>query len=525
MDWRWALVHPAINAGREGVGLSYSLPEESIAMRMRGADMNWNGSDKVLRSFAGTCILIFLVSHCLAQSAPAGNAVVPVLMVSDIHFEPFWDPAKAAQLAAAPASGWDAIFAGPASADREQRFASLQQTCHARGTDTSYPLLTSSLAAMRSDAAGAKFITVSGDLIAHSFACKYRTLLPQSTPDDYTAFVEKTLEYVADSLRGAFPGVPVYAALGNNDTDCGDYQLDANSKFLAEAGRIMAADFKAGERREAQKTFAAGGYFSASLPAPMRHTRLLVLDDLFMGSKYSTCSGKPDPAAAAAQIAWLEKQLDSARRNKEKVWVMAHIPPGVNPYSTAAKGTNICAGKDPQMFLSAEDLPDALAEFGDVIQLGIFAHTHMDELRLLEPSRSGERHGAVPVKMVASISPIDGNNPSFTVARVDPDTAIMTDYRVYAASNKTGVDTTWAEEYDYAEAYREPSFSGASVEKLVAAFKADARAQSSESRSYIQNYFIGDRSRELTPFWPMYVCALSNHTADSYRACVCAAGP
>ena len=391
--------------------------------------MNWNGSDKVLRSFAGTCILIFLVSHCLAQSAPAGKAAVPVLMVSDIHFEPFWDPAKAAQLAAAPASGWDAIFAGPASADREQRFASLQQTCHARGTDTSYPLLTSSLGAMRSDASGAKFITVSGDLIAHSFACKYRTLLPQSTPDDYTAFVEKTLEYVADSLRGAFPGVPVYAALGNNDTDCGDYQLDANSKFLAEAGRIMAADFKAGERREAQKTFAAGGYFSASLPAPMRHTRLLVLDDLFMGSKYSTCSGKPDPAAAAAQIAWLEKQLDSARRNKEKVWVMAHIPPGVNPYSTAAKGTNICAGKEPQMFLSAEDLPDALAEFGDVIQLGIFAHTHMDELRLLEPSRSGERHGAVPVKMVASISPIDGNNPSFTVARVDPDTAIMTDYR------------------------------------------------------------------------------------------------
>ena len=40
-------------------------------------------------------------------------------------------------------------------------------------------------------------------------------------------------------LRGALPGVPVYAALGNNDSDCGDYQLDPDSAFLAEAGKML----------------------------------------------------------------------------------------------------------------------------------------------------------------------------------------------------------------------------------------------------------------------------------------------
>ena len=38
------------------------------------------------------------------------------------------------------------------------------------------------------------------------------------------------------------------------------------------------------------------------------------------------------------------------------------------------------------MFLSSEALPETMAKYGDVIRLAIFAHTHMDEMRLLEPA-------------------------------------------------------------------------------------------------------------------------------------------
>jgi sphingomyelin phosphodiesterase acid-like 3 len=183
----------------------------------------------------------------------------------------------------------------------------------------------------------------------------------------------------------------VYAALGNNDSDCDDYKLDPHSDFLAETGASVAATFPASERTRAQLTFAAGGYYSVSLPVPLERTKLLVLDDLFMSRKYTTCSGTADSTGADAQIDWLRQQLIEAREKKERIWVMGHIPPGVDPYSTALKLRNVCGGKAPEMFLSSDALPSLLAEFGDVIQLAIFAHTHMDEMRLLKPDTSGCR--------------------------------------------------------------------------------------------------------------------------------------
>ncbi len=348
-------------------------------------------------------------------------AEIGALFVSDIHFEPFADPAKAARLKAAPVSEWNAILAEPASADQAAKFAELQQTCKARGADSSYALYQSSLTAIRADASKAKFVVLSGDLIAHNFSCKFDATFPNAKPGEYRAFVEKTINYVMRELRAALPGVPVYAALGNNDSDCGDYQLDPDGAFLADIGKTLTADLPAKERTEALRTFGEAGYYSATLPAPMAHTRILVLDDLFMSRQYATCGGKADPAPAAAQIAWLTKQLDAARQSKEKVWVMSHIPPGVNPYATATKVLDLCSGGKPQMFLSSEALPDAMSNYGDVITLAIFAHTHMDEMRLLKPTAAGAPEEGflakgVAIKMVGSISPVDGNNPSFTVA-------------------------------------------------------------------------------------------------------------
>ena len=235
------------------------------------------------------------------------------------------------------------LLAAPATADAEAQFTKLQQTCHARGDDTTYALFQSSLHAIHAQANGAKFVIVSGDLIAHSFSCKFATVFPKAAPAEYRAFVEKTIAYVMSGLRNALPGVPVYAALGNNDSDCGDYQLDAHGAFLTESGELFAADLHGAERSRAVRDICGGRLLQRDLPAPVEHTRLLVLDDLFMSERYQTCGGKEDAAPAAAQIAWLQQQLDEARDKREKVWVMAHIPPGVNAYSTATKGKDICA--------------------------------------------------------------------------------------------------------------------------------------------------------------------------------------
>ncbi len=503
------------------------------------------------RAVAKPCILLscLLLPACSAlaqggqsaakqkqQGVPvttAGPKTDKALFLSDIHFEPFWDPGKVAQLDAAPASAWKAILAAPPSADREQRFSLLQQTCHTRGDDTSYLLFESSLQAMRTEGAGSGFVTVSGDLMAHAFSCKYDALFPHASPGAYRAFAEKTLSFVIDELNSSFPGVPVYVALGNNDSDCGDYQLDVHSEFLSAVGAEVTKNFPASERQSARESFAAGGYYSVSLPAYAPKTRLLVLDDLFMSSRYSTCVGKADSTGADAQLAWLEQQLTNARQNREKVWVMGHIPPGVDVHGTVTKMKDVCGGQKPVMFLSSEKLADVLVDSSDVIQLAIFAHTHMDEARILKADN--EAQGPTPpksvvVKMVPSISPIDGNAPSFTVARVDPASAARVVYRVFVASNQTGVDATWREEYDYARSYDEAAltnnvaaFTAASVNQLIAGFQADPSAKTEASRGYIRNFFAGNASPLLGLVWPQYVCSLSNHSAESYKSCVCTA--
>ena len=294
-----------------------------------------------------------------------------------------------------------------------------------------------------------------------------------------------------ESCARRYPAIPIYVALGNNDTACGDYRLDAGSEFLLRTGQIIAEGLPPSQRRESLKMFAAGGYYSVTMAAPMRDTRLIVVNDIFLSPNYSTCSGKADPSAANTQMAWLQDQLEQARRLRQRVWVMGHIPPGVDPYSTVARLKNVCTGAAPALFLSSDKLADLLSTNAGTIRLGIFAHTHMDEMRLLKPQGGGP---GVAIKIVPSISPVDGNNPSFTIAHINPASATLEDYQVIAASNQTGTGTIWSQEYDFATAFHEATFSSATVEPLIAEFHSDLDAKTQASQQYMRNYFVGDLS-------------------------------
>ncbi len=460
-----------------------------------------------------------------ARSAAAVAPAIPALMISDVHFDPFHDPGKVKQLVDSPVSQWRTILSEPESTNQEQAFAALQTSCHARGIDTPFALLRSSLDAMRAREPDAKFMTVSGDLIAHAFTCRYKTLVPDTHPGDYETFVLKTLSFVMGELRSTFPGMPIYVALGNNDTGCGDYKLDADSRFLAETGKILAEGLPKAGREQALKEFANTGSYSVAMAAPMQRTRMIVLNDVFLSAKYTTCGGKPDAAAAAAELSWLEHELAEARRMGQRVWVMGHIPPGIDAFSTVAKFRDVCAGKSPVEFLADDKMADLLAANADVMRLGIFAHTHMDEMRLLRTEGGDVAGGtsSVAVKLVPSISPVNGNTPSFTVAHVNPVDSALQNYAVFQASNQTGIGTAWTEEYDFRQTYHQEEFSAATVKALIGEFRADGGAKTAESQAYIANYFVGNPSRELTPFWPEYVCAQDNRTAKEFAACVCPA--
>jgi len=463
-----------------------------------------------------------------AKTAAGGDVdTIPVLMLSDLHFDPFRDGAKVARLAAAPVAEWDAILTEPNSESQATDFAALQVTCGAvKGVDTDHGLLSASLKAARTQGVGVKFVTISGDLLVHQFDCRYKTVMKADDKAGYAAFAEKTASYVMMQVEATFPGVPVYLALGNNDSSCGDYKMDMHDRFFAGTSGAAIDGLRgatAAETKQARVDYETGGYFAVTLPGPLKRTRLLAFDDIFMSRKYSGCGGKPDAKGAEDVLAWLGKELDAAREQGEQVWVMAHIPTGIDVYATLRKG-DVCSGTAAETFLSRETtdaLLDLLAGHAGVIRLAIFGHTHMDEMKLLR--RVGEAGlGGVPVKVVGSISPVDGNLPSFTVARMNPATAIMEDYAVYVASNKSGAGT-WTREYGFKDTYHAGSFTGGALWDLVGGLHADTKGATAASQSYEQYFDPGSPISPLVIAWPQYACGMDHSSEAGFKACMCGA--
>lgn len=461
-----------------------------------------------------------------ASSNPAREIsnTVPALLLSDIHFDPFSDPGKVPQLAASPESEWAKILATPPRPDRQAALTALHRACGGRGADTSAALLQSTVQALKTQAADAKFVLIAGDLLGHLFDCRYTTLVPNTHRAGLADFTQKTLQYVINQVRAAVPGVPVYAALGNNDSACGDYRMDANGTFLASTAKILAEAWpESADHDKMLADFSAFGGYSTMMPAPADSTRLIVIDNIFQSAKFQNCTGASDSASVKAQIDWLTAQLSDARSHHQKAWVLGHIPPGIDLYTTITHLRNVCGGAKPEMFLSNEQMANTLADNADVVSLAIFGHTHMDEMRLLTRDIKGQPAiSAVPAKLIPSISPIDGNYPAFTLARIDPATSTLADYRVVAASNPSEPSITWKEEYSFSKTYHESSFSAATVSHLLQQFAADPAAASPLSQSAVHNYFVGDTSSLIKPLWPQYVCAMAHHTIQGISACMCA---
>jgi sphingomyelin phosphodiesterase acid-like 3 len=474
------------------------------------------------------------VSAALGAQTPAAKAkpatAASILMLSDIHFDPFHDPGKAAALIASPVSGWQAILAAPPSTNPPLSFDQLQEDCKAKGIDTPYELFASSLAAEQAQLASPAFVTVSGDLTVHKLDCRLKVLAPTLSADDYSKVSAKIVEFVALELHTTFPKSPIYLAMGNNDSGCGDYEEDHNSGYLDRSAKSFAAAvLSKGNQQDILSEFPEFGDYNVKLPAPFTNTRLIVLQDIFESKQYTTCKGKSSDAEAKQQVAWLTSQLKDAKAKGEHVWVMAHIPPGINAYSTANKG-NICTdGDKPTVFLSSEALGDAFTNYTSTISLILLGHTHMDEMRLYSSTS-----GAIPARLTPSITPVDGNNPSFTVGTVDPKKAELLDYTVYAADNQTGIGTTWSLEYDFGKTYGLSSFSSKSVATLTNALIADKAGSSKAAQAYQSFYFIAPSQGLLTAvakqvawsaMWPMYPCSMTEFHKKDYIACTCPAKP
>ena len=482
---------------------------------------------EVTRLYVSFVMIAFssFLSALAAGAQSLESKAVPVIMLSDLHFDPFHDPAKVPLLAKSPVSQWTSILAAPDSPDQAARFAAVQKACKAKAaTDTPYPLLRSALDAAGKQSPGAAFVTVSGDLLVHDLDCRYRasTLQTASGEDNQSLsadFAEKTTSYVIHEVEAAFPKIPVYTALGNNDSRCDHNRLDRNDDYLRSSSRAIVAGLRGSSPRErllARRTYESAGYYAVNMPSPMQNTRLVVVDDVYMMPAFNTCKATEDRQGQQEQLSWLQKELDTAEAKHQRVWLLGHLPPTVNPDASLTGHSAFCSESVTVRFQQTESLTTLITAHAATIKLGIFGHTHMDSFHLLESQSDG-----VPIKVVAAVSPVDGNLPSFTVGKVDLSSATLADYSVYEASNDTGLGTQWSEEYDFDRTYHEQSFTPSSLSELIARLRTDKEGRSAESRNFQTHFLKGSSPKKLSPSWKGFVCSLDNPTAVSFKACFC----
>ena len=471
---------------------------------------------------------------------------VPAVLLSDIHFDPFHNPHDLAQLRASPVEQWPAILSAATSLPADVDRVAVDAECHARTSDTGWPLLQTTLQAAREAEPHPIFVTLSGDLLAHEFRCRFHHFAPSATAQDFSGFSAKTVAFVALELRLAFPHVPVYVALGNNDSGCFDYAETPGSPFLqSAAGTLTAGIGNGGGMPRAE--FSAEGDYSLTLPAPLAHGRLIVLQDIFDSENYKTCGQATDHAPETSQLGWLRQQLETARSRGEQVWVLGHIPPGVDVYASfhryLLRPGELCDAQI-QPFLSDTRLADTLLDYADVIRLTLFAHTHMDEIRLLHrdapptnqpPSReagpdadarTGRDGAALPVKMVPSVTPYFGNHPAFLVAAIDPRTLVLRDWETVVSPASEGSAAPWTVGYRYSAAYGLPDLSAASAALLANGFTADRAGKATRSATYREHFFAGDvglYALGLGQIWPAYACAVREDQPRAFHDCLCPA--
>lgn len=453
----------------------------------------------------------------LALALLAPGLIVPAaaepgtfLHISDIHFNPF-DPAIGAKaLAISNIDDW----AGHYAADSDQ-------TLSKYGEDTNHALYTSALGAIAREGAGADFAIVTGDLLVHRFQDNAESVLgftQGSAAND--AFAVRTTLFVLERLREALPGKPILVSLGNNDSSCGDYRIDPGGSYLA-ATREMVRDL-AGPALVADdfdETYLLGGYYAARHPT-RPDTTIIVLDDVMWSQRYDNACGTGGLDAANAMMTWLEEKLAAAKEAGGKVWLMHHIPVGLDAFATASSKADTCISRVVPMLHEpfASTYTRLLAEYGDGVTASFTGHTHFDDYRLLRDA-AGKVNGFE--KIAPAISPIFGQNPGFLVFDYERNTGALNDFRaIYLTNLEAAADPAagdWQKEYVFSEAYGQAGFSPAAVEAMWQQLVEGGTTDDTFRRLY--NVSRNELTATDLKAW---TCAIGYSDTASFAKCYCA---
>lgn len=447
-----------------------------------------------------------LLSPLSTFAAGAGNFQV----VSDIHFDPLADDSIAEKLATAGLDEWKAIFESSGST----RLGSY-------GQDAAYPLVASTLDAMRAASASPDFIIIPGDFLAHGLREKFRASKTITDRSDaaYLRFLAKTMGFMALMFDERFPETPSIPTLGNNDNARGNYDVKPGEPFLALMAKAWQRNVaKEGSAGSFGNGFPAMGHYDMPHPT-VKGRRFVVPNATFMtyghGKLYPAKKG--GDKAGKAELAWLEKTLERARKNGERVWLVYHEPNGADERRSVANG---CARGSVQIWRKPFNTAfiALIKKYATTVEVIFAGHTHRDEFRLI--SDGGPPFAAIHV--APSVSPSSNNNPSFKLYMYQPASSDILDSTTYVLTNletaKNAGEANWSREYNFTQAYgTPPTLAGLALvyAKLGSDPETRKRYRAFFGTGSAKNEFISDAT------WEAFRCGIGHADMDAYQACRC----
>jgi sphingomyelin phosphodiesterase acid-like 3 len=456
-------------------------------------------------------LAVFIVgcggAHSPLSGSESGDATaVPgtgvVLSLADLHFDPLYDPTLFPALARSAPAEWTRIFEGS------------QVTGYGEyGKDSNYNLFVSALRHAALAAPEAEIILLAGDWLAHDLAETYYEHAGNRDPRGLYEFIDKTIVFVTQRIREQFPHASIYPALGNEDSYCGDYQLEPKGEFLRRTADTWKIFFRDDNNERAfMQTFPTGGYYAVSAPGTSRH-RVIVLNTVFFSAGYRNQCGNPKDDPAGDEIRWLAAQLKDAAAKREGVWLLYHVPPGIDAFNTAAA----TSGNPIVSLWQASYLENFLAlldQYRDTIVFTLAGHMHTDEFRLaLDIGTSGSSFLVV----TPAISPIFGNNPALQVLSYDRKTFSVLDYATHQMDLAGAPSQHWKEEYRFSRAYRLYPVTVSALETLFRSLQKNTQSRDLYSRYYNVSNTAIPLITEQT--WPIYWCAIGHLTVAAFDSC------
>jgi sphingomyelin phosphodiesterase acid-like 3 len=484
----------------------------------------WRGS--AAQTLLACFVLTVLVAAVPGHSAPAQSKTVArnnvFLIAADIHFNPMADPALVPQLEAAEPSQWESILV------RSKRSAYSQY-----GEDTNWWLLQSALGQMQKTLPHPAFLLVMGDSLAHRFPSMYQSVTHDGDREHYRKFVLRTMDFLGMELRKRFPGTKIFVTPGNNDEECGNYSVEPGGRFLHDTADLV-RDLALG-KDELRGSWEMLGSFDVPHPT-VSNLRLISLNTVFFSDKYQAkkfsegCKVVPSDAAAQ-QFSWLESRLQRAKEAHQKVWLMLHIPPGIDPFSTLQQYQTLAKnkpGEDREQLCSAAIVPmwvpsstakfdELLEKYRGIVTVSFAGHTHVDDFRVMRP---GERDSHFVI-INPAVSPIYRQNPAFRTVSFSKDGSLL-DSTVYYLTNLIYASSTtpgeWQREYSFDKQWKTQRIDAAVLASLYDKLKSDEDVRS----DWIRLYNVSSSAAFLpTGNVSGAYCATEALTPQAYTNCYC----